>query len=122
MVGNQGKHSQRVWDERKRKEKEAEMVAKLPKLMAEFKMGLSDEITIRSMIKRQDEKLVTIWFNDHLDVVGEFVEYLKKGKFPPQKRVLEITAKICCNTEFDISHRTVKGVMRQVYEGMNKGV
>lgn len=119
MPGKQGQHMQRVWDERQAAKKSRESAVpekKTPRITNDLVVDADDERILRNIILKKDIMLIESWFKEHPETLMGFFESISKEIPITCGEIMEITAKICCATDFVISHRTVKGYIRTLYE------
>jgi hypothetical protein len=109
MVGNQGKHMQDVWDKRRAEEAMNNLVKErdLPEIRRRLVLEPEEEKTIRRLIRIQDKRLVTEWFNRNQELLT-----LSAAELTRPEMLSDIASKIRCSTEFDISEYTIKRVMK----------
>jgi hypothetical protein len=109
MVGKQGKHMARVWEDRRRKELEKPIEKRQPKVVLGADLLASEEKTIRGIVKVWDTELILKWLQLHPDVVER-----ARIVFPNDEEGLKITSKIRCDTEVDISDRRFKRTLKEL--------
>ena len=120
MPGKQGQHMQRVWDERQAAQKaKTSPEKKIPRITSDLVIDSEEEKLLRNIILKKDVVLIESWFKEHPETLVGFFELISKDTPIPCSEILEITAKICCATDFVICHRTVKGYIRTLYERSN---